>query len=407
MKVLVALACALCLAPASALAAEPANDDFADREVLSEPLPIEITRSNVEATKENEESLGSLFAAGHSVWFEWEAPSDGWFTIGSCTADFVNVVGVYEGTAVNTLTRVAGGNDSEGPHCPFSQREYTFNAVEGTKYQIVVDGNPIPAPEAPPPDTEGTFKLRIEATPPPLNDDFADSATLVTSLEEEFEGKAFYFGSAFGANWNATRESGEPSHVGGSNGASVWYSWTAPVSGEAKIGSSFSSDLRMGIYRGDSLESLQLLFGGVGPGGFASTMVSAGTTYRIVVYGLVDESSSEVAMSSFQLSISMHVPVPVATHSGQQAAPDTTPPQTTIGRRYLTISSAKFWLSSTEAGGFLCRLDKAPFKPCRSPRAYKRLKPGSHVFRAKAVDAAGNVDSTPAVARFKVAPRRR
>ena len=46
------------------------------------------------------------------------------------------------------------------------------------------------------------------------------------------------------------------------------------------------------------------------------------------------------------------------------------------------------------------------FKPCTSPKTYKKLKPGKHVFRVKARDRAGNVDATPAVKRFKIARRR-
>ncbi len=174
----------------------PANDGFDNREMLSGSLPIEVSRSNVDATKESEEFLGPLFAAGNSVWFEWEAASDGWVTVGGCEADFTDVVGVYTGTALNALASVAEGNEDEGPHCPFGGREYTFKAVGGTKYEIVVDGNPFSFPEGPPAETEGSFELRIEATPPPANDNFADSTTLVTPLEEEFEGEAFFFDSA-------------------------------------------------------------------------------------------------------------------------------------------------------------------------------------------------------------------
>jgi len=87
---------------------------------------------------------------------------------------------------------------------------------------------------------------------------------------------------------------------------------------------------------------------------------------------------------------------------------DTAPPDTTIDKTALRAAtrSAKFWFSASEpAQGFLCRLDKGDFKPCGSPRTYKRLKPGRHAFRVKAVDAAGNVDTSAAVAAFRV-PRR-
>ncbi|MBS1880237.1 MAG: CSLREA domain-containing protein [Actinobacteria bacterium] len=53
-------------------------------------------------------------------------------------------------------------------------------------------------------------------------------------------------------------------------------------------------------------------------------------------------------------------------------------------------TTAKFRFTSTVAGSrFQCRLDGAKFAGCRSPKAYKHLKPGKHVFRVRAVDPAG------------------
>ena len=38
-------------------------------------------------------------------------------------------------------------------------------------------------------------------------------------------------------------------------------------------------------------------------------------------------------------------------------------------------------------------------------KTYKRLEPGRHVFRVKARDRAGNLDTTPAVKRFRIKKR--
>jgi hypothetical protein len=46
---------------------------------------------------------------------------------------------------------------------------------------------------------------------------------------------------------------------------------------------------------------------------------------------------------------------------------------------------------------FYCRLDKARFKRCHSPKVYRRLKRGRHVFRVKSVDAAGNTSPVEVV----------
>jgi hypothetical protein len=86
-------------------------------------------------------------------------------------------------------------------------------------------------------------------------------------------------------------------------------------------------------------------------------------------------------------------------------AADTTAPGTSL--RATVINQAKrkatFRFASGERGStFRCKLDRKKFTPCRSPKTYKRLKPGKHVFRVKARDRAGNVDRTPMVKRFKI-----
>jgi nitrous oxidase accessory protein NosD len=92
---------------------------------------------------------------------------------------------------------------------------------------------------------------------------------------------------------------------------------------------------------------------------------------------------------------------------GKGKGKDKTAPQTTIVKKRIKGRTAKFKFVSSEAGStFQCKLDKRPFKPCRSPKRYKHLKPGMHVFEVRAVDAAGNRDKTPATRRFRVLPRR-
>jgi hypothetical protein len=85
---------------------------------------------------------------------------------------------------------------------------------------------------------------------------------------------------------------------------------------------------------------------------------------------------------------------------------DTTPPQTRIVKgpgKKLAKGTAKFRFRSSEAGStFKCKLDRRKVGRCKSPRTYKRLKPGRHVFKVWAIDAAGNKDPTPAKRRFRV-----
>jgi CSLREA domain-containing protein len=78
-------------------------------------------------------------------------------------------------------------------------------------------------------------------------------------------------------------------------------------------------------------------------------------------------------------------------------APDTTKPKVTIKKApkaQTTATTAKFVFSSDEGGSkFKCKLDNKAFANCTSPKTYKKLKPGKHVFKVKATDAAGNVSA--------------
>ncbi|MDX6626005.1 MAG: hypothetical protein QOE56_994 [Solirubrobacterales bacterium] len=67
--------------------------------------------------------------------------------------------------------------------------------------------------------------------------------------------------------------------------------------------------------------------------------------------------------------------------------------------------SARFVFAADEAtSGFQCKLDTAPYKPCRSPRVYRHLEPGWHAIRVRAVGVGGAVDPTPALFRWLVLP---
>lgn len=91
--------------------------------------------------------------------------------------------------------------------------------------------------------------------------------------------------------------------------------------------------------------------------------------------------------------------------SGGGSATDLIPPQTTILRGpkpKATNRTRTFSFVSSEPGStFECKLDRKPFGKCRSPKTYKKLKPGKHVFQVRAVNG-GRVDPTPAKRKFTV-----
>lgn len=402
-----ALLAVLLALPAGALAAPPANDDFAARQALTGPLPLEVTASNVEATKENEEFIPGLSPAGHSVWFEWEAQEDGWVTIGACEESFPAIVQVFTGTAVNALTAVADGNGFEGPDCPFQGRQRTFKAAAGVKYEIALDGNGFHMPESPPVVTEGTISLEIKKTPLPPNDNFEDATVLPGSISEEPGGRRFFFVHAGGFNWTATTQGGEPEAA--STGASVWYSFTAPEDAEYWFGApccQTAFNLRRDLYTGGALDQLTPLAVGVA---FPKIQLAAGTTVLIRVSGPVDSGSGEPATANFDFHISAELaprPQQPVNDPGPQPPPETAIVKSAFNQH---TRIARFRFSSTvEGSAFQCKLDKGAFKPCTSPKAYKHLKPGHHAFRVRALAPSGLLDESAAVGRFSIAaPQRR
>jgi glucose/arabinose dehydrogenase len=88
--------------------------------------------------------------------------------------------------------------------------------------------------------------------------------------------------------------------------------------------------------------------------------------------------------------------------------PGTSPPATQLlnhPRKRSHARRARFSFFSETGVEFRCRLDRRPYRGCASPRAYRGLAPGAHVFRVFAIDAAGRGDPTPVVFRWKVLRR--
>jgi hypothetical protein len=122
----------------------------------------------------------------------------------------------------------------------------------------------------------------------PANDMFA-SAQVISGAT----------GSTTGSNVGATKETGEPNHAGNAGGASIWYSWTAPMTGPVTIstyGSSF--DTLLGVYTGSSVSSLTAVAANddaVQGAGWSSVTFTAGsgTVYKIAVDGYSTDGAGQ------------------------------------------------------------------------------------------------------------------
>jgi hypothetical protein len=107
----------------------------------------------------------------------------------------------------------------------------------------------------------------------------------------------------------------------------------------------------------------------------------------------------------------LQVPPPPASGAGpvrvSEQPADRQPPNTRIVKgpaRSSYETKAKFRFASTEAqSSFLCKLDKKKWAGCRNP-AKRKVKPGKHVFKVRAIDRFGNLDQTPARFGWRVKP---
>ena len=112
----------------------PANDNFAHAQSISGSAGT-VSGTNLRATKETGEPNHVGKAGGSSVWYRWQAPSDGTVDFNTSGSHFDTLLAVYTGSSVSALTVVAENDDSGGFHSAV-----TFNAVSGTQYYIAVDG---------------------------------------------------------------------------------------------------------------------------------------------------------------------------------------------------------------------------------------------------------------------------
>lgn len=133
--------------------------------------------------------------------------------------------------------------------------------------------------------------------PLPTNDAFASAVALSGNS-----------GSAHGSSEGATKQTGEPEHNGEATAVnSVWWTWTAPSSGQAifdTLGSTF--DTVLAVYTGTAVGSLTPVASNddaVGTSSRVTVNATAGTVYRIAVAGYGGEYGTVVLNWSFVSAI--------------------------------------------------------------------------------------------------------
>ncbi len=250
------------------LAIPPANDAFAARAVLP-PAAVATAGSNVGAGREAGEPTHGSSTATASVWWTWTAPSSGTWEANTIGSAYDSLLGVYTGSALNSLATV--GTDDDGGGNLTSR--VTFTATAGTVYQIAVDGWG---------GETGAITLNLRAsTVAPANDAFAARAPVTLGLDGR--------GAGTGDSATATKETGEPAHAGLAGGRSLWWTWTAAADGDVVIdtvGSAF--DTLLAAYTGTGVAALTEIASNDNAADFQSRIafpVTAGTTYALAVDG--------------------------------------------------------------------------------------------------------------------------
>jgi len=113
------------------------------------------------------------------------------------------------------------------------------------------------------------------------------------------------------SNVDATKEPDEAKHAGDPGGASVWWRWTAPLSGNVTITTANSDfDTLLAVYTGSTVATLtEVVSNDDEDAAQVTSSVSfaalAGLTYAIVVDGLLDQ---QIATGLIKLALSMDLP---------------------------------------------------------------------------------------------------
>ena len=219
--------------------AQAPNNDFFTNALLFPAGLTKVHDNNMGTTTEAGEPAHVGNLGGKSVWWYWVAPSNGTYaldTVGSLTD---TLLAVYTGTTISTLALVGeDDNRSDG-----GASLVKFVAIGGRTYRFAVDGyagtNGV---------SEGAIVLNLNPALV-LNDNFADRVTLGGQTNQ-----------VSGFSLGASKELGEPNHGGNAGGRSLWWTWTAHITGPVLVTTLTSTfDTTLAVYTGTNLTTLTLV----------------------------------------------------------------------------------------------------------------------------------------------------
>lgn len=337
----------------------PSNDPFASSELFTLTDSGSLTASNVNATMETGEPNHAGVVVGSSIWYRFVPASSGTMTLTTAGSTFDTVLAVYTGSALNALTAVASNDDSGGltSSVTFPVTAGTtyrvavagYSSAQGTVAlnwtfgnTVIVMTTSLPAgavtqpyaatlsaaggsgtyswsisagalPEgltlssggtiSGTPTTAGSASFTVAATDgsttgtkalgitvavaPPVNDPFSAPTPITLGTG----------GSLTGTTVSATKEAGEPNHVGNTGGHSVWYRFTPAANATVTLSTNGSAyDTLLAVYTGSSLAGLTQIAANDDYGGglwsYVSFAATGGTTYQVAVDGFIGASGA-------------------------------------------------------------------------------------------------------------------
>ena len=252
----------LTLASVSPAFSQPANDDFANAEVIEGATGTTTGNSDGATLETGEPEHDGVGTA--SIWWRWTAPANGIAVFDTFGSDFDTVLGVYTGE-LGALDEVAV-NDDIGE---LEASRVAFPAESGVVYNIAVAGYDG--------ETGNVVLAWTMFDERPANDEFANAIEI-----SETEG------STTGYTFGAGVETGEPLHAG-EGLASVWWRWTADVDGTMAF-DTFQSDFDtvLAVYTGELGDLVEIAANDDADSLLVSQVTFeavAGTTYHIAVAG--------------------------------------------------------------------------------------------------------------------------
>jgi hypothetical protein len=279
-----------------AVMAPPANDNFANAEIIN-GTSASIAGTNVEATSETNEP--NIVSGGtiNSVWYKLTAPMTGSVnmdTNGPGTIASDTSIAVFTGATLVSLNEITANSG----YVPFGYSRMTFGVTSGTVYYIKVEGFG---------SVTGTFTLNYALTAASPNDNFANARSIYNFIGSNLR--------ISDTNVGSTGEAGEPNHVGVSTPVnSVWFSWVAPSNVSMTfdtVGSTY--DTTLAVYTGAAVNSLTLITDDDDMPNENKSRVTfaatSGTTYYLAVDGFAGNTGT--------ISLNWHVNI---AESGMQSS---------------------------------------------------------------------------------------